>query len=240
MLLMDALLNFSNHYLPSSRGGRMDAPLVFTIALAPNEIDDEVYDMDSATEYPLELYENALRFAKAESVKIPLILNRLGKPDQYSGISFSHATSRFDGGPPMTRYIQLKSMEDKLNAQIRLQSKLGAVDLKDSLQLVLQSHFLPDLIGNVRSFSKQQVRCTKCNTKYRRCPLKGSCTKCGGHIILTIAQGSVRKYLQLAKNVVHQQGLSHYLKQRIDLIENEINAVFKPEKSTQKSLFEFA
>ncbi|MFH0955004.1 MAG: DNA polymerase II large subunit [Candidatus Micrarchaeota archaeon] len=240
MLLMDALLNFSNHYLPSSRGGRMDAPLVFTIALTPNEVDDEVYDMDTGTSYPLELYEKAQEFAKAESVSIDIILKRLGKPEQYSGIKFSHSTGRFDEGPHTTRYVQLQSMEDKLNAQIRLQKKIAAVDLKNSLELVLQSHFLPDIVGNIRSFSKQQMRCTKCNAKYRRVPLKGLCTKCGGHIILTIAQGSVRKYLELAKNVVHQNNLSNYLAQRLDLIEDEINSVFKPEKTTQKSLFEFA
>ena len=46
MLLMDGLLNFSHSYLPASRGGRMDAPLVFTLALNPFEIDDEVHNME--------------------------------------------------------------------------------------------------------------------------------------------------------------------------------------------------
>jgi DNA polymerase II large subunit len=50
----------------------------------------------------------------------------------------------------------------------------------------------------------------------------------------------VKKYLQLAKDMIQQYKLSHYLKQRIDLVEEEIDSVFKPEKSTQKSLFEFA
>ncbi|MDO5835011.1 MAG: DNA polymerase II large subunit, partial [Methanobacterium sp.] len=38
MLLMDALLNFSKVYLPSSRGGRMDAPLVLSSRIDPEEI----------------------------------------------------------------------------------------------------------------------------------------------------------------------------------------------------------
>jgi DNA polymerase II large subunit len=71
--------------------------------------------------------------------------------------------------------------------------------------------------------------------------LSGNCSKCkGGNIILTIAEGSVRKYLKIAKDIIYGHNLSEYLKQRIDLAETEIDAVFPPEKQTQKSLFEFA
>ncbi len=41
VLLLDGLLNFSRSYLPDSRGGLMDAPLVLALRLDPNEVDKE-------------------------------------------------------------------------------------------------------------------------------------------------------------------------------------------------------
>ncbi len=239
LLLMDALLNFSQQYLPGSRGGRMDAPLVFTIALNPEEIDDEAYEMEICSQYPLELYERSQNTVLPELDSIKRVGQVLGKKEQYSGLQYSHETSCFDAGPKKSRYLQFQTMEEKIHSQAKLQTSIEAVDAKDSLELVLLSHFLPDIIGNARAFSRQNFRCTKCNTKYRRVPLVGKCVKCGGHVILTIAQGSVRKYLEIAKGMVKKYALSDYLRQRLELVEQEINSVFKPEKQQQKNLFEY-
>ncbi len=241
MLLLDGLLNFSQHYLPSSRGGRMDAPLVFTIALRPTEIDDEVYSMEVCSEYPLELYEKALEFSSPYIERIETVEERLGSREQYSGFGFTHETSSFCNGPAYSRYVQLHSMEEKITRQAKLQSKIDAVDTKDSIERVMVSHFMPDIIGNTRSFSRQQFRCTNCNSKYRRPPLNGKCGKCGkSNLILTIAEGSVRKYLDIAKNLAEEYDLNEYLKQRITLIEEEIDSVFGSDRAKQKSLSEFA
>ncbi|MEM4710092.1 MAG: hypothetical protein QXT97_03825, partial [Candidatus Diapherotrites archaeon] len=107
------------------------------------------------------------------------------------------------------------------------------------LERVLISHFLPDIIGNARAFAKQELRCSKCNSKYRRIPLVGKCTKCGEKLILTIAEGSVKKYLAIAKRIVKEYNLSTYLEQRIILIEREIDSVFAKEEEKQKSILQF-
>lgn len=241
MLLMDALLNFSEHYLPSSRGGRMDAPLVFTIALNPLEIDDEAYDIETCTSYPLKLYENAQNFSPPYINEIERVQKKLGTEKQYTGINFTHSTEKFDAGPKASTYVTLQKMEEKITRQARLQKKISAVQLKDSLERVIVSHFLPDIIGNARSFSKQNFRCTNCNTKYRRIPLVGHCTNCEkGNIILTISHASITKYLGVAKNMCIEYELSNYLKQRLDLIDKEVKSIFAPQKTNQKSLFEFA
>ncbi|MFH0970491.1 MAG: DNA polymerase II large subunit [Candidatus Diapherotrites archaeon] len=241
MLLMDALLNFSHTFLSKSRGGRMDAPLVFTVALNPQEIDDEVHEMETCSTYPISFYEKTLTFSEPKIDEVPVVKKKLGKENQYIQLNYSHTTSQFDRGPTQSTYTKLQSMEEKLHAQARLQSKLVPLQFQDSLERVIVSHLFPDIIGNTRAFSRQTFRCTKCNAKYRRIPLKGSCIKCdGGNVILTIAQGSVRKYLAIAKEMIYSYNLSDYLKQRIQLAETEINAVFPPEKQTQKSLFEFA
>ncbi len=243
MLLMDALLNFSRLYLPSSRGGRMDAPLVFTVAINPQEIDDEAYEVETCEEYPLELYERGLLYAEPDSVGVPIVKKKIGKPGQYTGFGFTHPTTTFDAGPKESRYVSLKSMEEKMNAQAALQGRIRAVEKKDALERVMMSHFMPDIIGNTRAFSRQSFRCSACNAKYRRIPLTGRCLECGAEsIILTIAQGSVRKYLAIAKDLIRKHGLSDYLSQRIGLIEKEINSVFAPpaEKARQKSLADYA
>jgi DNA polymerase II large subunit len=136
-------------------------------------------------------------------------------------------------------YVRMKSMEDKIFRQAKLQEKINAIETKDALERVLASHFLPDIIGNARSFSKQSFRCSNCNQRYRRIPLIGKCVKCNGNIILTIAEGSVKKYLNIAKTIIEKYELSNYLRQRIELIEREILSVFENEKAEQKSLHEF-
>ncbi|MDD5147879.1 MAG: DNA polymerase II large subunit [Candidatus ainarchaeum sp.] len=241
MLLMDGLLNFSHSYLPDSRGGRMDAPLVFTIALKPTEIDDEVYNMETCWQYPLELYENGLKIMPPDIKGLERVENRLGKKSQYSGLGYTHKTNEFDAGPKTSKYILLGSMEEKIKSQARLQNKIAAVDGKDALERVMVSHFVPDIIGNTRAFSKQTFRCTNCNARYRRIPLTGQCNQCDrGNIILTIAQGSVRKYLEIAKEIAVTYELGNYLKQRLDLATKEIDSVFKSDKQEQKRLLEFA
>ena len=59
MLLLDPLLNFSKEYLPSKIGGKMDAPLVVSVLLDPNEIDAEAHNVDTLWEYP-EAFSNLL------------------------------------------------------------------------------------------------------------------------------------------------------------------------------------
>ena len=239
MLLMDALINFSVSYLAEKSGGKMDAPLVITIALDPTEIDDEVYDMEVCKEYPLEFYYETLRNGSPFLENISVVGKKLGKENQYINFYYTHETENFCGGPTKTSYVKLKTMEEKIFAQDKLQKRIVAVDAKDALERVLSNHFLPDIMGNARAFSRQKFRCTKCNSKYRRIPLKGKCLKCGNDLILTIAEGTVKKYLEIAKRIVAENKLSTYISQRIALIEEEVNTIFIKMDERQKSLSDF-
>jgi len=64
-------------------------------------------------------------------------------------------------------------MIDKLEAELELGRIIRAVDEDDVAERVLNTHFIRDLMGNLNAFSKQKMRCTKCNSKYRRMPLSG-------------------------------------------------------------------
>ena len=237
MLLLDALLNFSKIYLPSSRGGKMDAPLVLSSRIDPEEIDDESHNIDAMPTLPLELYEKSLEFAKPSDV-ISLIDNvkkRLGTEDQYHGLMFSHNTSSIHSGPKLCLYKMLPTMKEKVAEQVKIAEKIRAVDQTGVVEGVLMSHFLPDMAGNSRAFSRQKVRCTKCNKKYRRIPLTGKCS-CGSNLILSISKGSVVKYLEISKELAKKYPIDTYLVQRIEIIESGITSLFESDKSKQSSL----
>jgi DNA polymerase II large subunit len=237
MLLLDVLVNFSKVYLPSSRGGRMDAPLVLSVRIDPEEIDDESHNIDTMEFFPLEFYRETLEFAKPTDILhlIDNVKSRLGKQEQYEGLMFSHNTSNINSGPVQCLYKMLPTMKEKVEGQVKLAERIRAVDQKGVVEGVLQSHFLPDMLGNSRAFSRQKVRCTKCNKKYRRIPLSGECT-CGGNLVLSISKGSVVKYLEISKELANKYPIDNYLVQRIELIESSISSLFESDKSKQSSL----
>ncbi|MFA4946210.1 MAG: DNA polymerase II large subunit [Candidatus Micrarchaeia archaeon] len=238
LMLLDCLINFSLALLPSTRGGKMDAPLVVMNVLDPREVDDEVHAMDRCWRYPLELYEAGERLAPPSQVKLELVADKLGSAEQYEGLGFTHAGTL--EGPCRTRYVQLGDMQEKLDEELDLMSSLRAVDAADAAEHVILSHFFPDLYGNLRAFSRQQFRCVGCTSKYRRVPLSGKCTRCGGKLILTVSKGSVEKYLELSRNLAEKYALPNYLKQRLMLIKKEIASIFDNEKSKQFSLSDYA
>ncbi len=244
MLLLDALLNFSRYYLPETRGGRMDAPLVLTPKLDPSEIDDEAHNVDVEEEYSKEFYESTLNYEDPGDVssEIDVVEDKLGTTEQYENISFSHAhdPSSISDGPRECRYKSLGPMEDKTDSQLSLARKIRAVDETDVAERLIENHFIPDLRGNLRAFSRQKFRCPNCNTKHRRVPLSGRCTNCGNDIILTVTRGGVEKYMKVASRVAEEYGVTSYTRQRLGLIEEEIESIFESDIKEQLSLADFA
>ncbi|MFC6873817.1 DNA polymerase II large subunit [Halobellus marinus] len=233
MLLMDGLLNFSKQYLPDQRGGQMDAPLVMSSRIDPSEIDDEAHNMDIAREYPLEFYEATRELADPDEVEdlIKLGEDTLGTDDEYRGFEHTHDTSNIALGPDLSAYKTLDSMMDKMDAQLALSRKLRAVDETDVAERVIEYHFLPDLIGNLRAFARQETRCLDCGEKYRRMPLTGDCRECGGRVNLTVHRGSVNKYMDTAIHVAEEFGCREYTKQRLEVLERSLESIFENDKN---------
>lgn len=238
-LLMDALLNFSRKYLPSSRGSTQDAPLVLTSRLVPSEVDDMAFDVDTVWNYPLEFYEAALEWKDPKEVKLEQIKHRLGKPSQYEGMGFTHPITDINYTVQCSAYKTLPSMDEKLAGQMEIAKKIRAVDTDDVARLVIEKHFIKDTKGNLRKFSMQQFRCVGCNEKFRRPPLIGRCTKCKGRVIFTISEGSVVKYLGPTIMLAKKYGASPYLSQTINLLERRYHDVFGKEKEKQVGLAGF-
>jgi DNA polymerase II large subunit len=247
MLLMDGLLNFSRSFLPQNRGGSMDAPLVLTSRIDPAEIDKESLNVDVGDGYPVELYEAALRYATAKEVEplIDRVEQRLGTPRQMEGFRFTHDTADISAGPLESTYTQLRTMTEKLEAELALAEKIRAVDADDVAERVLTTHFIRDLMGNLSAFSKQKFRCTKCNASYRRMPLAGKCTKfrgkgvCNGNIVPTVHEGSVKKYLEMSREICRKYHVSGYTRQRVEVLDLAISSTFGEDKEQQLGLADF-
>lgn len=241
MLLLDCLINFSRSYLPENRGGTMDAPLMIASRIDPSEIDKESHNVDVCARYPLELYTAALTYTHPRELEkeIDRVERRLGTPAAIEGFLFTHDTSDISAGPLESTYTTLTTMQEKLDAELALAEKIRAVDVDDVAERVLHTHFLRDLVGNLRAFTAQSVRCTKCNSKYRRVPLAGKCIRCGGNIIPTVHEASVKKYLEVSRRLCDTYNVSNYTKQRIDLLERAILSTFGIPREQQLGLADF-
>ncbi len=234
-LLMDVLLNFSRQFLSSSRGSTQDTPLVLTSILIPTEVDDMVFDLDIMERYPIEFYEATQGYKSPWDVKIDRFADILNSEERHS-ISYTHPVSNINLGVKCSSYKTIPSMEDKLKGQMELAEKIRAVDAADVARLVIEKHFLRDIRGNLRKFSMQQFRCSKCSEKYRRPPLAGKCLSCGSRLIFTVSEGAITKYLEPAISLSNKYNLPPYLKQVLELTKNRVEGVFGKEKDKQEGL----
>ncbi|MCI4331586.1 MAG: DNA polymerase II large subunit [Thermoplasmata archaeon] len=233
-LLMDALVNFSRSYLPESRGALMDKPLVLTTRLNGTEVDKEAHNLDVAARYPLALYRAADEGRAAKDVEplIETLGRRLEGPHALSGLGFTHDTTDIAGGPVYSAYREAGSMARIVEQSLTLTVQIRAVDVADAVSLVLNSHFLPDLMGNLKSYATQKFRCKVCGESFRRPPLVGRCTvvkgkgQCDGDLLPTVYEGAVRKYLGLSHRLAETVGVTPYIRQRISLLESSLATLF--------------
>ena len=242
MLALDTLLNFSRKYLPAQIGGIMDAPLLLIPFVNTQEVQRQAHDLDVDGVYPLEFYERTLERAEAKQVSsiMDLVSHRLGTEGQFEGFKFTTPVSNINLGNSVSSYKQFKSMIEKLNVQLELGEKIDAVDVRRVALKVLTTHFLRDIAGNLRAFSTQGFRCKSCNKRFRRLPLHGKCSFCGGSLILTVYRGGIEKYLDAAQQLIDKYELPNYYAQRIALIKGEITSMFDNKKPKQVSLVDFA
>ncbi|HZY69945.1 MAG TPA: DNA polymerase II large subunit [Thermoplasmata archaeon] len=242
-LLLDALVNFSRAYLPESRGGLMDKPLVLTTHLDLAEVDKEAHNVDVAVRYPLGFYRAAAerRHPKEVERSIETLGRRLGAAHPLHGLGFTHDTTDVAGGPVLSAYREAGSMNRIVELSIALAAQIRAVDVGDAVSLVLNSHFLPDVMGNLKSYATQRFRCKVCNTSYRRPPLSARCAErragggiCDGELLATVHEANVRKYIGLSQRLAATGGVPEYLRQRIAVLEASLATLFPgaPEQTT--------
>jgi len=236
MLLMDMFLNFSRRFLPAHRGGTQDAPLVLNSKINAGEVDDQILDLEVG-KYPLDLYKFSEQGKHSSEVKLETVRTRLKEnKNPFNNIICSHSCSNINQGVVNSSYKSLPTMNEKVESMMKLCEKIRAVDTSDVARLIIERHFIRDTRGNFRKFSMQVFRCVGCNEKFRRPPLVGKCTKCGGRIIFTISEGSIIKYLEKALSLAREYKVSNYLLECLELVEKDIQSMFGKEKEKQEAL----
>jgi len=236
ILFMDVLLNFSRKFLPAHRGGTQDAPLVLSACIRAGEVDDMIFDVDVSKEIPLEMYRAAEEEKSPYDINLEQVKERLGGEKEFNDIWFSYDTDDINSGPLCSAYKTLPTMQEKVDAVMELSKKIRAVETRDVARLIIERHFIRDILGNLRKFSMQGFRCVGCNAKYRRPPLVGKCTRCGGKIIFTISEGSIMKYMQPALDLAREYDASPYLLESLELTEMYIQSIFGKELEKQEAL----
>jgi len=241
MLALDTILNFSKAYLPAQIGGIMDAPLFIIPLVNPVEVQRQAHEVDVAATYPLAFYEKTWQKVMPRKIGelIDLVEYRLNSEAQFQGFNYTIPVSDINMGNRESIYKRLGRMLDKLSSQLTLAEKIEAVDAETVARKVLTTHFMRDIVGNLRAFTTQSFRCKKCNKRFRRLPLRGKCSACGGDVALTVHRGGIEKYLEAARQLVKKYGLSNYYAQRLTLVEEEIRSLFEGDKPKQVSLSDF-
>jgi DNA polymerase II large subunit len=231
MLALDPLLNFSKEFLPEQIGGMMDAPLFVIPVINPSEVDKEAHNFDVMPLYPPEFY----RLCEESAVPnvygslIDTIGGRLGTESQFQGARYTERCSDINMGAHEGAYTSLQTMLEKLDSQLDLSEKLKAVDVKAVALRILNTHFMKDIVGNLNAFTNQEFRCVKCNQKYRRPPLRGKCTRCGGPLTMTVYRGGIKKYIEPAMKLVKKYDLGDYYADRLTLVKEEMDSLFVEE-----------
>ncbi|MFB6227912.1 MAG: DNA polymerase II large subunit [Halobacteriales archaeon] len=217
----------------------MDAPLVMSSRIDPTEIDDEAHNVDIVSEYPRSFYEATREMADPGEVDIDTAADTLGTDRAYAGFQHTHDTADLALGPDLSAYKTLGSMEEKMDAQLDLARRIRAVDESDVAERIIEYHFLPDLLGNLRAFSRQETRCLDCGEKYRRPPLSSTCRECGGDVNLTVHEGSVDKYMETAIRVAEEFDARDYTKQRLEVLERSLERTFEDDHNKQSGIADF-
>ena len=251
LLLMDGLLNFSRQFLPDLTGARtMDAPLILSTVLNPDEVDDEAWAIETVDEYPLSFYEETTEYKKPWDLETDIEIGEdIVHSDNPYEHSYTHETSTVEDGPTQSEYVTLDEMSEKTSAQLGLGEKLKAVNENEVAELLLNKHFIPDIKGNLRSFSSQKMRCVDCNTKFRRIPLTNQtiaasgkataeCPECDGKVLLTISEGTIKKYMQPSQEIIDKYEISPYVRQQILILNKTLHSLFGKE-NRQSGLKQF-
>ncbi len=235
MLLLDPLINFSRLYLPNKVGGRMDSPLLITSIVYPGEVDEQAHNLDVVDRYPLEFYKRARRGDHVSSVTsiIPTVKSYLDRLESYAGYRFTHPQSSLVTAVKESAYKRHSSMLDKLIGQIDIAERLAGVDAALMIEKIMETHLLPDIIGNARAFFTQEFRCKKCGAKYRRLPISSRCNNCGGELSQTVFRGAIEKYVELTQELLGKYVRNQYLKEQALIAIESIRKMFAVEETSE-------
>ncbi|MHA1329940.1 MAG: hypothetical protein ACTSR2_02575, partial [Candidatus Hodarchaeales archaeon] len=212
-LLLDVFLNFSEEFIPASRGGYMDIPLILNIIEDWEDMNH--YAQQEFYSLNLPFFENISRIQSANQIITynTSLLEPLGDKYHYTDLISL---------PLIANPFQQSKIVDKVAIELSILKKLHGIRTQEFVELILENDFLDKISISIDKFFSQPFRCRRCNFTFRRTPLTKSCPNCNHETIsLTLSEGWVLRYLQIIRQLKtpYEEYLSNYLKSWIDLIE---------------------
>ncbi|KFM15838.1 DNA polymerase II large subunit protein, partial [Marine Group I thaumarchaeote SCGC RSA3] len=205
---------------------------------ADGDADSIMLLMDSLLNFSRQFLSDAIGgLMDAPLLVQPLVLPHESQPQAHN-LEVT-TTSSLTTSKSRSAYSTLGSMLDKFDMQVRNAELIDAVNTSEIVSDVISTHLVPDIMGNLRAYARQNFRCTGCGKSYRRMPLIQTCV-CGHKLIPTITRGSVEKYLKLAKRLVDKYDVSEYQRGRIHALSDEIELVFGKSPGDQSLLTDYA
>ena len=127
--------------------------------------------------------------------------------------------------------------DGKIDKQLDIAKKIDAVDPNKVVRSLIKTHLIPDIVGNTRAYLGQEFRCKNkyCQKKARRMPLKNRCRACQGPLQATVTRGSALKYLPLAIRLCNEYDVGDYIKNRVELLQEEALSIFPSDKDENQT-----
>jgi len=242
MLLLDVLLNFSTHFLPTGPGGKMDAPLFINVVLIPEEVDTQPHNMDVVDHYPIDFYKATLARLPSKDVKdkIKVLGEYLFTKSRYGPFLSTEDPPSLSLKVNKSTYSRIREMKKKVRGQLKLMDLIFDNNTKKWLvESIFNKHIFPDIMGNLRAYLTQVFKCKNCGRVYRRPLLRGRCEHCGGDLRQTVHAKSVTKYLGIAKELIKEVPVDEYIMARLSVLEREIQSTVKIEEDKYQKLTTF-
>ncbi|MHA2243375.1 MAG: hypothetical protein ACXADY_00240 [Candidatus Hodarchaeales archaeon] len=211
-LLLDVLLNFSEEYIPASRGGAMD---VLSIINLPDKWEEtSVYANYDSISMNLSFFQSL----KKNPLKEELISYKMSYLTPY--LPIFHTIDNISRYNFENRFRESKIVS-KIETELRVLSRIRGVKEGEFVDTILENDFLPKISTSLTRFFLQPVRCNTCNTTFRRVPLT-KCPVCHHQTIrLTLSEGWVLRYLQIINQLRdrYHSEISDYCQSWVELIE---------------------
>ena len=233
-LLADLFLNGSRTYTEGKVGSLMSVPLNLTLNCYLDEVGKEIHARELYFDYyGGQLNDNTRSYTVQELKSLRRVENYLPVkviPDEVNGFN----TPGFSLNSKNTNnlYRDCENNDLKVDLVLDLEDKLPGVNQSECIIGVIVGHLLPDIIGNLNAYFKQDLKCDSCNKKYTIEPLDLKCLYCkSGVLKLTVFPGMILKYVKLIQKLKTKTTLPMILEDRVNGILDNLSDLFDVKNS---------
>ena len=238
-LASDMIFNCSKKFIPEQkRGALMSVPITLTTKYAINELDKQILSLELDSSYYDRKLDNTRKYSPEELKNISRrYADFLGKEIEQKDIGYNVKNFSFDVGNWDNWYKDSQNTVEKLKRFIEVTEKITYLNKREVYMGLIEGHLIPDIIGNLNAFYRQDYRCGFCGKKYPKIPLSLKCLKCKvGALKPTVYPGMILKYYPILKYFESLKYLPLYLTQKIKVIELVLSSFIVDQKDQENPL----